>query len=202
MKYYVDAAAKAGGDGSEKKPFNKIQMAADIALAGDEVIVKPGIYRENVNPKHAGKEGAPIVYRSAKPLAAHITAKDVFDPEILQMIDELGQDLLNNVPYASSVTSLMELSIPVGTEDGFEVTSPFEDGVPSDPEELAEKKAFIMSRESIVNNLVSDDCTETWLIVNLEQYSESLDEAMAKIAPPAMAIFNDPKYKSDKWEIL
>ena len=51
MKYYVNAAAAAGGDGSEKKPFNKIQMAADIAAAGDEVIVKPGIYRENVNPK-------------------------------------------------------------------------------------------------------------------------------------------------------
>ena len=77
MKYYVDAAAKAGGDGSEKKPFNTIQMAADIAVAGDEVIVKPGIYRENVNPKHAGKEGAPIVYRSAKLRGAHITGAEV-----------------------------------------------------------------------------------------------------------------------------
>ena len=77
MKYYVDAAAKAGGDGSEKKPFNTIQMAADIAVAGDEVIVKPGVYRENVNPKHAGKEGAPIVYRSAKLRGAHITGAEV-----------------------------------------------------------------------------------------------------------------------------
>ena len=80
------------------------------------------------------------------------------------MIDELGDDLLNNVPYADSVTSLMELSVPIGTEEGFEVTSPFEDGVPSDPEELAEKKAFILSRESLVNAIVSEDSTETWLI--------------------------------------
>ena len=28
-----------------------------------------------------------------------------------------------------------------------------------------------------------------------------MTEAMEKIAPPAMKIFNDPKYKSDKWEI-
>lgn len=142
------------------------------------------------------------IFGSTDSLAAHITAKDVFDPEILQMIDELGQDLLNNVPYASSVTSLMELSIPVGTEDGFEVSSPFEDGVPSDPAVLAEKKAFIMSRESLVNNLVSEDCTETWLIVNLEQYSEDLSTAMKKIAPPAMEIFKSEKYRSnDKWTL-
>ncbi|MCR5187295.1 MAG: MMPL family transporter, partial [Treponema sp.] len=142
------------------------------------------------------------IFGSTDSLAAHITAKDVFDPEILQMIDDLGQDLLNNVPYASSVTSLMELSIPIGTEDGFEVSSPFEDGVPSDPDELAQKKAFIMSRESLVNNLVSEDCTETWVIINLEQYSEELSIAMQKIAAPAMEIFKSEKYRSnDKWTL-
>ena len=76
MKYFVDAAANADGDGSEKNPFNKIQQAADIAVAGDEVIVKPGIYREYVNPKHAGEEGKQIVYRSEKPRAAHITGAE------------------------------------------------------------------------------------------------------------------------------
>ena len=141
------------------------------------------------------------IFGSTDSLLAHIKADDVFDPEVLAMIDQLGDDLLQNVPYAGSITSLMELSIPIGTEEGFEVTSPFEDGVPEDAEELAQKKAFILSRESLVNTLVSADATETWLIVNLEQYSESLTEAMVKIAPPAMKIFNDPKYKSDKWEI-
>ena len=70
------------------------------------------------------------IFGSTDTLMAHITTKgtDVFDPEVLNMIDELGDELLNNVPYADSITSLMELSLPVGTEDGFEVTSPFEDG--------------------------------------------------------------------------
>ena len=141
------------------------------------------------------------IFGSTDSLMAHIKADDVFAPEVLAMIDELGDELLKNVPYAESITSLMELSIPVGTEEGFEVSSPFEDGVPSDPDELAQKKAFILSRESLVNTLVSADATETWLIVNLEQYSENMTDAMVKIAPPAMKIFNDPKYKSDKWEI-
>ncbi|SEQ55977.1 Right handed beta helix region [Treponema bryantii] len=77
MKYYVDCRTAAGGDGSENKPFNKIQQAADIAVAGDEVIVAPGIYREYVDPKNAGEEGKPIVYRSAKPREAHITGAEV-----------------------------------------------------------------------------------------------------------------------------
>ena len=141
------------------------------------------------------------IFGSTDSLMAHIKADDVFDPEVLAMIDQLGDELLQNVPYADSVSSLMELSIPVGTDEGFKVTSPFEDGVPTDPEELAQKKAFILSRESLVNTLVSADATETWLIVNLEQYSEDMTDAMDKIAPPAMKIFNDPKYKSDKWQI-
>ena len=141
------------------------------------------------------------IFGSTDSLLAHITAKDVFDPEVLQMISDLGDELLQNVPYADSITSLMQLSVPIGTEDGFEVSSPFKDGVPSNKDELLAKKAFILSRESLVNALVSEDATETWLIVNLEQYSENLEEAMNKIAPPAMKIFNSSKYKSDKWQI-
>ena len=114
------------------------------------------------------------IFGSSDSVMCHITvdkskAPDgVFDPECLEMIDNLGDALLQAVPYADSVTSLMELSLPIGNEDGFEVSSPFEDGVPSDPAVLKEKRDFIMSRDSIVNNLVSEDCTETWIIVNLD----------------------------------
>ncbi len=147
------------------------------------------------------------IFGSTDTLMAHITADDVFSPECLEMIDKLGDRLLQEVPYASTITSLMELSLPIGTDEGFEVSSPFEDGVPRNPdgsvdtETLKEKKDFILSRESLVNVLVSADSTETWLIVNLEQYSEGLEDAMKKIAPPAMKIFNSDEFKSDKWII-
>ncbi|MCQ2613820.1 MAG: right-handed parallel beta-helix repeat-containing protein [Treponemataceae bacterium] len=76
MIYYVDANASAGGNGTKDKPFAKIQQAADIAVAGDEVVVAPGVYREYVNPKNPGTEKNPVVYRSEKPLAAHITGAE------------------------------------------------------------------------------------------------------------------------------
>lgn len=76
MIYYVDASAKGAGTGSKESPFNRIQSAADIAAPGDEVIVLPGIYRENVDPKNGGTEEQRIVYRSAEPPAAVITGAE------------------------------------------------------------------------------------------------------------------------------
>lgn len=77
MKYYVNQNATLTGKGSEDCPFLTIQEAADIALAGDEVIVYPGIYRESVNPKNAGTEDDRIIYRSLQPLKAEITGAEL-----------------------------------------------------------------------------------------------------------------------------
>ena len=39
MIYHVNAHAAANGDGSREKPFQTIQAAANVAQAGDEVLV-------------------------------------------------------------------------------------------------------------------------------------------------------------------
>lgn len=77
MIYYVSASACRSGDGSREKPFQTITAAAEIARAGDEVVVAPGIYREYINPKNGGcGEDSRIVYRSEVPLAAVITGAE------------------------------------------------------------------------------------------------------------------------------
>lgn len=76
VKYYVDAAASRAGAGTREHPFKTIQAAAEAARPGDEVLVAPGIYREYVNPKHAGTEDARILYRSEEPLKAVITGAE------------------------------------------------------------------------------------------------------------------------------
>ncbi|NLN65967.1 MAG: right-handed parallel beta-helix repeat-containing protein [Clostridiaceae bacterium] len=76
MKYYVDANATKDGDGSIKRPFRRINEAAKLALPGDEVLVSPGIYREYVDPVHAGSEDARITYSSTTPLGAVITGAE------------------------------------------------------------------------------------------------------------------------------
>jgi hypothetical protein len=76
MKYYVNAKAVKDGDGSRERPFKRINDAAKVALPGDEVLVAPGIYREYVDPVHAGTEEARITYLSTTPLGAVITGAE------------------------------------------------------------------------------------------------------------------------------
>ncbi len=77
MIYYVAADAFRNGDGSKERPFSTINEAAQIACPGDEVLVAPGLYREYVNPKYAGREDARITYRSIEPLGAVISGSEV-----------------------------------------------------------------------------------------------------------------------------
>ena len=77
MIYYVDAHAKRSGNGEKAYPFKWIQEAANVAQPGDTVLVAPGIYREYVDPKHAGTENARIEYRSTEKGAAVITGAEI-----------------------------------------------------------------------------------------------------------------------------
>ena len=76
MKIYVNVNAGHDGNGTEQMPFRHINDAAKIAQPGDEVWVAPGVYREYVDPVHAGREDARITYRSVEPLGAVITGAE------------------------------------------------------------------------------------------------------------------------------
>ena len=75
---------------------------------------------------------------------------DVFKPETLQAIKDIGAELLEKVPYSDSITSITDTDITVGTDEGIEITNPFRDDIPSDPATLQAAKAFILSRKSLI----------------------------------------------------
>lgn len=133
---------------------------------------------------------------------------DVFKPEVLQAIKDIGTDLLEKVPYSDSITSITDTDITVGTDEGIEITNPFRDGIPSDPAALKAAKDFILSRKSIVNKLVTQDATETWLVLSLkatppeEVWSKTSTQApMYVIGEAAIDIVTDPKYHSAAYTI-
>lgn len=137
-----------------------------------------------------------------------IQSDDVFHPEVLTMIRDIGEELLEKVPYADDVSSLMKFETTVGTEEGIEVINPFEDGIPTDPAELKKKRDFILSRMSVVNKMVSDDGTETWLTLSLADYPEEAEWKKTGAMQPlfqdgeaAIAVVTDPKWKSDRYTI-
>jgi predicted RND superfamily exporter protein len=131
-----------------------------------------------------------------------VQAEDVFDPEVLTVIRDLGAELLEKVPYAKELRSLTDMSISFGTDEGIEVKSPFEDGIPQAGPEMEEKRAYILSRSSLVNMLVSDDCRETWLALSLYNYEgEDELEEMYSVGRAAMKIITDPKWQSPRYSL-
>jgi len=133
---------------------------------------------------------------------------DVFKPEVLQAIKDIGAELLEKVPYSDSITSITDTDITVGTDEGIEITNPFTDGIPDNPEALKKAKDFILSRKSIVNKLVTQDATETWLVLSLkatppeEVWSKTSNKApMYVIGEAAIDIVTDPKYHSAAYTI-
>lgn len=139
------------------------------------------------------------LFGAADGIAVLFESDDVFAPEVLDAIKRMGDRLEMEVPFAKNVTSLMNLPLTQGTEDGFEVINPFEDGLPQNSLLLEQKKQWILGKESVLNNLVSEDCKSTWLILALEDYGDSVDEVKEKIAVPARKIFESDEFKSEKY---
>ncbi len=129
-----------------------------------------------------------------------VEADDVFAPEVLRAIHEIGNELLEKVPHADSLTSITDMDIAIGTDEGMEVSNPFKDGIPTDPAELQQKKDFILSRQSLVNKLVSEDAKETWVVLSLTPY-ESLQTGMFEDGTAAIAVVTADKYKSNAYTI-
>ena len=130
-----------------------------------------------------------------------VQADDVFSYDVLNMIDRLGNRLELEVPFAEKVTSLTTVTIPAGIDGGLEIRSPYEDGIPEDSLELAQKKSFILSRESIVNNLVSDDSKETWITLKLRPFVNESEDVLV-VGHAAEKVIMSDEFKSDAWTLM
>lgn len=72
--YHVAKTGSDRNNGSAENPFLTIQRAADVAAAGDTVIVHEGEYREWVRPRNSGlSENCRITYAAAE--GEHVTIK-------------------------------------------------------------------------------------------------------------------------------
>jgi len=63
--YVVDQATPGAADtnpGTQERPFQTVQHAADMAQPGDTIYVMAGVYDERVKVKTSGTEGKPITF--------------------------------------------------------------------------------------------------------------------------------------------
>jgi len=79
-EYHVAKEGKDSNPGSEQSPFLTIGKAAEMAQAGDVIIVHEGIYREEINPPRGGtSDEYRITYRAAEGESIEIRGSEVVD---------------------------------------------------------------------------------------------------------------------------
>ena len=105
--------------------------------------------------------------------AVLVEADDVFSPNILRMMRELGRELKAKVPYADKLTSITDLDFTRGTDDGFVVGNIVLDEIPDDPEKIAQIKRLAFSKKNLINRLFSDDGQQAWILLRLNNYPEN-----------------------------
>jgi hypothetical protein len=61
--FVATTGSDATGTGKIDAPYLTIQKAASVAVAGDVVQVRAGLYRETITPKNSGTAGNPIIFQ-------------------------------------------------------------------------------------------------------------------------------------------
>lgn len=98
-----------------------------------------------------------------------IDADDVFSYKILKLIRDLGTELKEEIPFAKELVSLTD----------FKYTSPkgatmkiSDSPVPEDPETIEFLRNTFDKSNSLRGKLYSDDYTQAWIILRLNEYPE------------------------------
>jgi len=101
-----------------------------------------------------------------------VEGKNLFTPETLGLIRELGQELEKNVPFADDILSITDCEFSLGNEDGLEIINPVPDPIPVDREALGRIRAKILSKDLLRGKLLSPDGTQSWIILRLTPFPQ------------------------------
>lgn len=136
-------------------------------------------------------------------VAVLVEADDVFAPEVLRAVDEIGHELLTKVPYAERINSITTVGIVIGDDEGIRVSNPFQNGIPDNAAAIASAKQLILSRQALVGSLVSADARETWLVLSLRPFPDEPvwlaageQNPLYQVGEPAVEILTNPKWQS------
>ncbi|MFP4531695.1 MAG: efflux RND transporter permease subunit [Desulfobacterales bacterium] len=133
-------------------------------------------------------------------VACLIRADDIFQPEILRMMQSLGRELEAKVPFADEVISLTDIIYARSENGRITLDQLVPDPVPGDPEAIERIRKAAMSKEFLVDKFVSRDATEAWLVLQLKPYPKDWKNAQ-HLSPTnaagkkALEILSQPEYQ-------
>ena len=130
-----------------------------------------------------------------------VESDSLFTKENLELLRELGNELLDSVPYADKLTSLTDVEFTIGTEYGMEIIQIVPEEIPADKTALEKirKKAF--SKKNFAEKLVSKDGKLSWIMMKLLPFPKNWQEKgeempEIRVGSKVEQIITQEKYKS------
>jgi len=106
------------------------------------------------------------IFGSSDIVAVHIEVNDVITQENLELIRDMSKLLEQAVPYTDDVVSITNLEYIEGTDFGINIGELIPEQIPDDKQTLGDLHNKALNKEAIKNRLISEDGTETFIIVN------------------------------------
>lgn len=101
-----------------------------------------------------------------------LESESLFTKENLELLRELGNELIDSVPYADKLTSLTDVEFTVGTEYGMEIIQVVPEVIPSDKVSLEKIREKAFSKKNFAEKLVSKDGKLSWIMMKLLPFPE------------------------------
>lgn len=135
-------------------------------------------------------------------IAILVEADDVFAPEVLTMIRDLGREMERKVPYAGQLTSITDLEFTRGTADGMVIEQVVPEVIPTDEAGIEAMRAKAFSKDFFVNRIVADDSKSAWVLMRMDRYPDSEGVGYDIEAAGVMTeIMSQERYQSDKFSL-
>ena len=151
------------------------------------------------DPMKLADEEFKSIFGNNEFVAVLVEVDDVFDPEVLTAIRELGAELKAKVPFSDDLLSITDCEFTEGHDGGLTIGDLVPDPVPINREVLESIRAKALARELFVNRIISDDSRQTWILLRMKTYPEKWRNAQ-NIGPDiaagmtASAIISQAKY--------
>jgi len=119
---------------------------------------------EMLSVKHRFEE----IFGSDQYCAVLIEADDVFAPEVLEKIRQMGRELREKVPFSDDVVSLTDFEFSRGTEEGIVIGDLVPGKIPEDSLEVGQIRRLALAKPLLKNRIVSDDSKQTWVMLRMK----------------------------------
>lgn len=114
------------------------------------------------------------IFGSEEFVFVYIEAEDVFRPEVLHYIRNLGRDLEENLPFIKDVMSLTDVDYSEARGDQLIIDDLIGEEIPKSEESLREIRRKALSKKVYLDRIVSADGKRAGIAVSFERIPESV----------------------------